>query len=206
MVNDVFNPEPQASEMTQGLDVASMWKFSVEQYQQMIANGTIGEDDPVELLEGWIVTKMSKNPPHIYSTEESAELIRELLPKGYLIRRQDPITTTDSQPEPDVSIIKGSRQDFRTRLPTFNDIVLVIEVAESTLRRDRTVKQRIYAASGIPIYWIINLIDKTIEVYTQPLPEEKRYGEKKVYEPQDTLPFILESQELATFTVKEFLP
>lgn len=206
MTTDTLSPEARESSVTQGLEVASMWRFSVEQYQQMIASGTIVEDAPVELLEGWIVTKMSKNPPHIYSTEESAELIRDVLPRGYLIRRQDPITTNDSQPEPDVSVIKGTRQDFRARLPNLNETVLVIEVSDATLRRDHTVKQRIYASAGIPVYWIINLIDSVIEVYTQPLPEEKRYGEKNVYGLEDTLPFILENKELATFTVKQFLP
>jgi Uma2 family endonuclease len=206
MTSKVLNPELQESSVTRGLDVASMWKFSVEQYQQMIANGTIAEDDPVELLEGWIVTKMSKNPPHIYSTEESAELIRGILPKGYFVRRQDPITTTDSQPEPDISVIRGNRQDFKTRLPSLNEIILVIEVADSTLRRDRTVKQRIYAAAGIPVYWILNLQDRVLEVYTNPLANEKRYADMTIYTLDDVVPFMLEGKEISRIEVKNLLP
>jgi Putative restriction endonuclease len=205
MANDIMPSEVQES-LTQGLEVASMWKFSIEQYHQMIANGTIGEDDPVELLEGWIVTKMSKNPPHIYSTDESAELIRDILPKGYFVRRQDPITTTDSQPEPDIVIVKGSRQDFKGRLPTLNEIVLVIEVADSTLRRDRTVKQRIYAAAGIPIYWILNLQDRVLEVYTNPIASEKRYEEKTIYDADNLAPVIIDGKEVAQLAVKDLLP
>jgi Uma2 family endonuclease len=178
MANDVLSPELVS---TQELSVSSIWKFSVEQYHQMIATGTLNEDDPVELLEGWLVTKMPKYPPHTYATEESAELIRDVLPHGYFVRRQDPITTTDSEPEPDISIIKGSRQDYKLRHPTPNEIVLVVEVADSTLRRDRTVKQRIYAGASIPVYWLLNLNEKQLEVYTKPIPTEKRYDEKTVY-------------------------
>jgi Uma2 family endonuclease len=206
MANDVLNLEPQESALTQGLEVTSVWKFSVEQYQQMIASGTIAEDAPVELLEGWIVTKMSKNPPRIYSTEESAELIREVLPRGYFIQRQDPITTSDSQPEPDVSVIKGNRQDFKTRLPNLDEIVLVIEVSDSTLKRDHIIKQRIYASAGIPIYWILNLQDRTLEVYTNPLPNEKRYEEQTSYDTNSSVPLVIDAVEVAHLAIKDLLP
>jgi Uma2 family endonuclease len=206
MASKVLNPELPVSNVAQGLDVASMWKFSVEQYQQMIANGTISEDAPVELLEGWIVTKMPKHPPHIYATEESAELLREILPKGYFVRRQDPITTTDSQPEPDVSVIKGSRQNFKSRLPNLSDIALVIEVADSTLKRDRTVKQRIYASASIPVYWILNLQDRVLEVYTNPVADEKRYAERTDHDEKALLPLVIDGKEIAQLAIKDLLP
>jgi Putative restriction endonuclease len=188
------------------LSLTSIWKLSVEQYHQMIVTGTLGEDDPVELLEGWLVTKMPKYPPHTYATEESAELIRDVLPHGYFVRRQDPITTTDSEPEPGISIIKGSRQDYKLRHPTLNEIVLVIEVADSTLRRDRTVKQRIYAVASIPVYWLLNLSEKQLEVYTKPSPSEKRYDEKTIYSLEDFVPLMIEGKEVAQLAVKNLLP
>jgi Uma2 family endonuclease len=203
MANDVLSLELVS---TQELSVSSIWKLSVEQYHQMIATGTLNEDDPVELLEGWLVTKMPKYPPHTYATEESAELIRDVLPHGYFVRRQDPITTTDSEPEPDISIIKGSRQDYKLRHPTLNEIVLVVEVADSTLRRDRTVKQRIYAVASIPVYWLLNLSEKQLEVYTKPSPSEKRYDEKTIYSLQDFVPLMIEGKEVAQLAVKNLLP
>jgi Uma2 family endonuclease len=203
MANDVLSLELVS---TQELSVSSIWKLSVEQYHQMIATGTLNEDDPVELLEGWLVTKMPKYPPHTYATEESAELIRDVLPHGYFVRRQDPITTTDSEPEPDISIIKGSRQDYKLRHPTLNEIVLVVEVADSTLRRDRTVKQRIYAVASIPVYWLLNLSEKQLEVYTKPSPSEKRYDEKTIYSLEDFVPLMIEGKEVAQLAVKNLLP
>jgi Putative restriction endonuclease len=186
--------------------LANIWKLTVKQYHQMIQTGTLSEDDPVELLEGWLVTKMSKDPSHTFSVEESADLIQKVLPQGYYVKQQNPITTTDSEPEPDVSIIKGRKRDFLERNPSVNNIILVIEVANSSLRQDRKLKQRIYAAAGIPIYWIINLVDRAVEVYTQPVQEEKRYAEKTVYGLEDNLPFVLEGKKLTTFIAKEFLP
>lgn len=183
-----------------------MWKFSLEQYQQMIANGTLGEDDPIELLEGWLVTKMPKNEEHIYSTEEAAELLRDLLPIGYFVRRQDPIVTSDSEPEPDVTVIKGNRQEFEKKKPTPNEVVLVIEVANSTLKRDRTAKQRIYATAAISNYWILNLQDRVLEVYTNPLPTKKHYADKTIYDETSTAPLIIEGKELAQIPVKDLLP
>lgn len=183
-----------------------MWKFSVEQYHQMIASGTIGEDDPVELLEGWLVTKMSKNEAHIYSTEESAELLRDVLPQSYFVRRQDPITTDDSEPEPDVAVIKGSRHDFKKKKPTPSDVALVVEVANATLKRDRTVKQRIYASANIPVYWILNLVDRVLEHYTNPLPNEKRYADKTVFDEDSLVPLVIDGKEITQLAVKDLLP
>jgi Uma2 family endonuclease len=202
----IQNDDNEYSTSNLGLDLEDIWKLSVEQYHQMIANGTLNEDDPVELLEGWLIAKMPKDPTHTFSVEESADLIQKVLPQGYYVKEQNPITMTDSEPEPDVSVIKGTRRDFLEQNPTANDIVLVIEVANSSLRQDRTLKQSIYAIAGIPIYWIINLLDKAIEVYTQPVPEEKRYAEKKVYGLEQTLPFILEGKEIAQLEVKNLLP
>ena len=136
----------------------SLWRFSVAQYEAMIDAGILTENDPVELLEGWIVKKMPKNPAHIFSTQVLQDIFGKILPEGWFINLQDPITTEGSEPEPDVAILRGQRRDYVARKAVPDDVALVIEVAEATLPQDRTIKKRVYAAAGIPVYWIINLL------------------------------------------------
>jgi Uma2 family endonuclease len=190
----------------QGPEITSVWKFSVEQYHHMIANGTLSEDDPVELLEGWLVTKMPKDPNHSFSLEESAALLQEILPQGYYVKQQNPITIETSEPEPDICIIRGSKRDFVETNPTAKDIPLIIEVANSSLRQDRTLKQRIYAVAGIPVYWIINVVDRQLESYTNPLPNEKRYADQNNYDIDSLVPLIIDGKEIAQLAVKDLLP
>jgi Uma2 family endonuclease len=189
-----------------GLDLEDIWKLSVEQYHQMIASGILNEDDPVELLEGWLVTKMAKDPTHRMTTHLGRGLLEQHIPDTYYVDSQEPITTNDSEPEPDIVVVKGNVRDYSTRHPNASEVLLVVEVSNSTLSQDRTLKQRTYAASGIPIYWIINLVDRVIEVYTQPLQEEKRYAEKTIYDADSMVPLVIDGKELAQLAVKNLLP
>jgi Uma2 family endonuclease len=147
----------------------ALWRLSVAQYHTMLQVGILEEGDRLELLEGILVAKMTKNPPHRISTKLIREALENITPVGWYVDSQEPITLVDSEPEPDVVIIRGKTTDYRDRHPVAADVVLVIEVADSTLERDRTSKQRIYARAGIAIYWILNLRDRQLEVYTKPL-------------------------------------
>jgi Uma2 family endonuclease len=145
-----------------------LWRFTVAQYHQMIAAGILTSDDPVELLAGWLVQKMTKNPPHRVTTRLIREALDSIVPDGWYIETQEPITLEDSEPEPDVAMIKGNTRDYLDRYPGAAEGALVVEVADSTLERDRTLKQQIYARAGIPTYWIANLVNGQLEIYTQP--------------------------------------
>lgn len=134
----------------------------------MIAAGILTSDDPVELLAGWLVQKMTKNPPHRVTTRLIREALDSIVPDGWYIETQEPITLEDSEPEPDVAMIKGNTRDYLDRYPGAAEGALVVEVADSTLERDRTLKQQIYARAGIPTYWIANLVNGQLEIYTQP--------------------------------------
>src|SRR5947209_7884549 len=94
-----------------------LWQLSVGQYHQMIQTGILTDDDPVELLEGWLVTKMPKNPPHRLTTQLTREALAPLLPAGYYVDDQEPMTTDESEPEPDVMIVRGTRRNYRDRYP-----------------------------------------------------------------------------------------
>jgi Uma2 family endonuclease len=155
-----------------------IWRLSVTHYHSMIASGILTEDDQIELLEGLLIAKMPKNPQHSLSTKLLRDALEKIVPVGWYVDSQEPITLDDSEPEPDVMVVCGSVRDYSDRHPAAKDLELVIEVSSSTLERDRTLKQRIYARAGIPIYWILNLGDRQLEVYTQ--PTESRYEQCQV--------------------------
>jgi Uma2 family endonuclease len=185
-----------------------IWRLSVEQYHEMINAGVLTDDDPVELLEGALIAKMPKNPPHIFTTDLTRELLARLLPPGWHVKGQDPITTEDSEPEPDVTVIRGARRDYLERLPSPDEVALVIEVSDTTLRRDRGLKKRVYARAGIPVYLIINLPESQIEVYTSPAgeAEEPDYQQRQDYGPDDEVPIIIEGREVGRLLAREILP
>lgn len=145
--------------------------FTVEEYHRMGEAGVLTEDDRVELLEGRIVTKMNHNPQHDAVVELVDETISRLLPRGFRVRIQSSVTTLDSEPEPDAAVVRGSIRDRLTRHPGPSDTALVVEVSETSLRRDRA-KRRLYARAGIAVYWIVNLIDSQLEVYTEPTGQD----------------------------------
>ena len=166
-----------------------LWRFGIGQYHQMIRQGIL--EDGVELLDGWVVEKMPKDPPHTLANALTRAYF-EGLGLDCLIRVQEPITLLSSEPEPDVVLVKGALRDYATRHPSASDIVLVIEISDSTLERDRGWKQRIYAESNIPLYWIVNLVNQQLEVYNQ--LNEGQYGLPQIYQLTDTVEFILEQK------------
>jgi Uma2 family endonuclease len=145
-----------------------MFHISVERYHEMIRTGVLTDDDRVELLENLLVFKMSKNPPHASSATRCRDAVADRTGHRFAYRVQDRITLDDGEPEPDVVAAKGPRSSYDQRHPIASDIILIIEVADTSLDRDRGVKFRSYSRAGIKQYWIVNLIDKVVEAYTDP--------------------------------------
>lgn len=185
-----------------------LYRLSVAQYHAMIDAGVFTEDDPIELLEGWLVTKMPKNRPHSLITQTLRDLLPQLLPVGYFVEDQEPVTTEDSEPEPDMMVIRGRRRDYPTEPPKPENVAIIVEVSDSTLHRDRTIKKRLYAAAEIPVYWIINIVDNQVEVYTEPIGVGRKatYNREQVYGVEDEVPVVIDGRTLATIPTKEILP
>lgn len=181
-----------------------IWRLSVEQYHKMILADILTEDDPVELLEGMLVTKMPKNPPHSFVTQLIRDVLAKILSSGWCVSAQEPITLSDSEPEPDVSVARGERRQYTNRHPGAEDTALVIEVADSSLSRDRKLKKRIYAEAGIPVYWIVNLTKRRVESYTDPSGPE--YQRRQDYDADAEVPVVIDGQELARIAVQDLLP
>ena len=139
-----------------------LYHWSLEQFQEIVRRGILTSEDRVELLKGVVVKKMTNNPKHAEVIEQLTERLRILSPEGWRLRVQLPIQSGDNQPEPDFSITRKDR--VRGCHPSGGDVLLVIEIADSSLSIDRK-KAAIYAQAGIPHYWIINLPENQVEVY-----------------------------------------
>jgi Uma2 family endonuclease len=175
----------------------------------MIAAGVLTENDRVELIDGQIVAKMTHNPPHDTSVDLTQSEVSAVLPEDWRVRVQSAITLpgADSEPEPDVAVVRGPARRYRRSHPRAKDIALLIEVADATLRYDRTTKHRLYAGARIPVYWIVNLIDSYVEVYT--LPRGGRspgYRNRQDYSLSEAVPVVIEGREIARIAVQELLP
>ncbi len=183
-------------------------RFTVAEYHRMIDAGIVTEDPPVEFLEGWIVPKMTRKPPHDGTIDVLEGAIAPQLPPTWFLRTQCAIITDDSEPEPDLAVVGGDRRTYLQRHPGPADIGVLIEVSDSTLTNDRQVKGRLYARANVPIYWIVNLVDRWIEVSTDPDSSTAvpRCRTRTDYHPGDTVPLILDGQVVASLAVADLLP
>ncbi|MCP4423648.1 MAG: Uma2 family endonuclease [Chloroflexi bacterium] len=141
---------------------SSFWRISVKRYHQMIQKGLLTTNDRLELLEGLLVKKMTVNPPHAFVTETIGEVFARLLANGRFVNSQQPITMQESEPEPDVFVVRGQRRDFAQSHPAPEDVALLVEVSDSTLQQDQTWKnasthKREFQCIGLLIYLIVRL-------------------------------------------------
>ncbi len=185
-----------------------VWRFTVDDYHRLIEKGILGENDRVELLEGWIVPKTTHNPPHDGTIQIISEQLRRWIPQKWDFRIQSAVTMADSEPDPDLAIVRDLEREYLTRHPGPPDIGLLIEVAESSLIQDREDKARIYARAGIPTYWIINLVDARIEVFSDPTGPEAQpaYRGRATYRDEEFVPLVLDGTEIARIPAKDLLP
>ena len=146
-------------------------RFTLDEYHQLINIGFFDEDERVELLEGVLVSMSPINPLHSNTVDLLAEIFGEIITRGVTrVRTQGPISIleSESEPEPDLIIFRVPGVDFALRHPSPNEVLLVMEVADSSLAHDRSHKATLYAQAGIPDYWIWNLVDNVLEVYRDP--------------------------------------
>ncbi|MBM4257019.1 MAG: Uma2 family endonuclease [Deltaproteobacteria bacterium] len=167
--------------------VSTPHRFTRDEYYR-IGETSLFADKRMELLDGEIIDIAPHNPPHASRIARLSFLLFRLLGTAFTIRAQLPIILNDwSEPEPDVAICRFDADDYPQVHPQASDVFLVIEVAESTLAFDRSRKGAVYAGSAIPEYWIVNLVDRRIEVFSGPDLANRRYRQERVAVPGDTL-------------------
>ena len=197
-----------AANVAVGLPPEPVVRLSVDDYHAMERAGILTEDVAVELLEGWLVQKMTKYPRHDVSLGCTADALAALAGSGWHVRSQGAVTTRDSEPEPDVVLVRGQRRDFTEKHPGPDDVAILVEISESSLSRDRNWKKRIYAAAGFPVYWIVNLIDDCVEVFTDPSAETATpdYVSQQVFQRSETIPVPIDRLDVGRVAVDELLP
>jgi Uma2 family endonuclease len=183
-------------------------RFTVDEYHRMIASGYFAADERFELLSGWIVAKMSRDPIHDAAIEIAEDVLRSRVLPGWRVRVQCAITTDDSEPEPDLVVVRGRPQDHLERHPGPAELALLVEVANTTLHDDRTFKGPIYASAGIREYWIINLVDSRVEVYTDPSGPDPApaYRRRQDYSVGQSVPISIGGTAVAAVPVADLIP
>jgi Uma2 family endonuclease len=140
------------------------------EYDRLIEAGVFQPGEPIELLGGLLVVAEPQGDAHFTAIRLAEDALRAAFGPGWEVRPQGPIALdAESEPEPDVAVVPGSTRDYRDGHPAH--AVLVVEVAESSLRRDREEKGSLYARAGIADYWIVNLVDRVLEVFREPVLE-----------------------------------
>ncbi|HEY0009737.1 MAG TPA: Uma2 family endonuclease [Tepidisphaeraceae bacterium] len=190
--------------------------LTVDQYDTLIRNGVVEERAPIELLDGILVRKDRSHTgddpliignDHIFSVEAVRDLNDRLRSYGVHMRSQQPIRIPpQNEPEPDGSVVVGSLRDYAHRKPEPESVVIVLEVADSSLEFDRTTKHAIYATAAIPQYVIVNLVDRVIEIYADPVAAEARYAASEVKRLGETLTLNLPAGQSLNVAVNDLLP
>ena len=181
-------------------------RFTVDEYHRMIEAGIITPEHRVELLEGWIVEKMGQNPPHSNLVRLLTRWLVKALPDEFVVSGQLPVTLRTSEPEPDFAIVRGPDSRYENRHPGVEDVLVLIEISDASLSKDRGIKARIYAGAKIPVYWIFNVADRVVEVYTEPRAgRTPHYKKMTTYDRTDKLPLILDGKTIADLSLREFL-
>ena len=184
------------------------YKLSVDQYEAMVESGIFTEHDRLQLIDGLLVAKVTQGDDHCVADELCRMSLSALLPPGWSIRTNKPVRllTTRSEPEPDEAVVRGSIRDYargKRGKPGPQEVGLIVEVSASSLADDRAMI-RIYGPAGLPIYWIVNLVERQIEVYSDPQPDG--YATRTVYRPGDYVPFVLDRTIVGQIAVDDILP
>lgn len=195
--------EPVETTLAPAIPPWPVYRFTVAEYERLAEIGVLTEDDNLELLEGWLVPKMTKNPLHDSRVDWLDEMLSDLLPRGWYCRIQNVLATSDSYPEPDVAVVKGRSLDYESRHPAASDCVLVIEVADSSIYQDRR-KAAIYARAGVAEFWLVNLVDWQLERMTQPLPDG-RYQQTDILKVNDAVSLVVGGDEVGRIALGELL-
>ena len=202
-------PTPLRPSITPSPCLASaLYRLTVRQYDRMIDDGTIAEDERVELIEGLLVAKASRNRSGIVAGNKALRVLWRIIPPGWHVVKGVPIVVSDwSKPEPDLTVVRGEVEDHDERDVMAADVALIVEIA-ATLRvpglpADRTDMARMYAGGGIPVYWIINLVEGQIEIMSEPCRDG--YQSHQVFGRGHDVPVVVAGVEAGWVAVTDIL-
>lgn len=184
-------------------------RFTLAEYHTLIEVGVLKPGDPYELLNGVIKYKMPQNTPHASTASKLEKRIWKMLPDELLLRTQKPISipNQDSEPEPDLAIIFGPENRYDEAQPLPREVLLLIEVADSSLDEDLGEKLVGYASARIPAYWVVNLRARVVEVFSQPRGgRNPTYRNRLTFAAGSVIPVVIEGKTVGSIPVNEILP
>ena len=184
---------------------SALYRLTVRQYDRMVDDGTIGDGERVELIEGLLVTRTGRNRPSIVAGNKGLRILWRIVPPGWHVVKGAPIVASDwSKPAPDLAVIRGVVEDYDERPVTARDVAMVAEIADAHQPADRADRIRVYAAASIPVYWIVNLAEGQIEVWFD--PRREGYQSRQVLGRGQDVPVVVAGIEAGWIAVADILP
>jgi Uma2 family endonuclease len=194
---------PPTSSVTPPL--ASMYRMDVDEFEQI---EKFLKAERVELIDGLIVERGDMDEPHAVASQRLGRRLDRLIPDGWFVRADKPLCVHGTyEPFPDFAVVKGDPEtayDIGTGHPKPKDVALVIEISDSTLGKDSRLKLANYAKGRIGVYWIVNLIDRQVEVYA--LRRRGGYGKPRISKLGESVPVVVEGVEVGRLAVDDILP
>ena len=182
-----------------------LYRMTVEKYESLIASGFFGKRDDVHLINGYLVNRIAESPLHGAVLDLVRLAIEAILLAGWYIRSEKGlrIPSQISVPRPDLVIARGAPRDYLARYPEPADTALIVEVSYTSVDQDRAMAD-IYAAGGVAVYWLVNVDDGRVEVYSDPGPDGYRTHE--VLAPGHVLHVVVDGVEIGEIAVADILP
>lgn len=182
--------------------LANLYRMDIDEFERV---ADLLKAERVELIDGFIVERGVMDPPHVLSSEYLRRKLDRLLPDGWFVREDKPVQVHRTyEPLPDFAVVQGDPDAYANRHPGPADVAIVIEISDSTLTKDRGEKRVNFAKGGISVYWIVNLIDRQVEVYTGPSSDS--YSSCEIFKPGQSVPVVIDGVEVGRIAVAEILP
>jgi Uma2 family endonuclease len=179
-------------------------RFTVDQYEAMIDSSAFTERDRFHLINGLLVAQVPKKRPHMIACDRISHMLERTIPVGWHVMPDGPVRLPPrSEPQPDFAVVRGKPEDYPIRAPEPAALALVVEVSFSTLDDDRNMAA-VYGAAHILVYWIVNLVDRQVEVYT--LKRRRGYGKSRIFKPGQFVPVMIDGAEVGRIAVDDMLP
>jgi Uma2 family endonuclease len=181
--------------------------ISTNEFYRMLESEVFPREARVGLWDGRIYEKMGKTQAHAVAGDKVRRTLDRSLPPGWYVSTENPITVSEKRaPLPDLIVLRGEPDDYIDHRPGAADVGLVVELSVTSLKVDRGTKLAAYASAGIPAYWVINLIDRLVHVYSDPVPGEGRFALIATVKPGESFPFTLDGNQVGLIAALDLLP
>ena len=184
------------------------YRFTARQFWKMIDLGLFQDDSHVQLIRGQVFC-MTKHEPHSFTVRRAAKLLATFLPEGFYARKEETMRhDVRSVLEPDVAVVPGSEDVFQPEAPRTSEAVLILEICASSRTVDYRDKVRLYASAGVPVYWVVDVDRRRIDVFPQPegSGREAAYARHDVYPEGSPAPVVIDGNEVGRIAAKDVLP